>query len=649
MDTSPKSFDTEFPGLAASLASAYRIERELGRGGMGVVFLARDERLDRPVALKVLPPAIATQPTVRQRFLREARTAAQLAHPNIVPIYAADESGGFAYFVMAYIDGETLGQRVAALGRLEPAEVVRLLRDAAWALAYAHARGLVHRDVKPDNLMVERNTGRLVVTDFGIAHAPDSSPLTQAGLVMGSVHFMSPEQGAGDALDGRSDLYALGTVGFLLLSGQLPFEHDQASAVLVQRATRDAPPLRSVAPDVPPSIAAVIDGCLERDPDKRPPTGEALAELLERAWQQDAAALDANSSREQPPLSEDEAHRVWQRAAQLQAQAASRLESRTREQWALGGGRAGASSGSPAGNDPSGRGESAGGAIARHQPDAPPHAAAPDSSAFPVARVQAAAEEAGISRQYVAVALAELRAGREAGTALVTRTTGGEVAARVVLGPSPRAISVSRVFDHSPREVLAAMGIALQRPPCGLRLRETLGGHALYGGTLVFDLPVAEQVAGTGGMALTYGNFAWNRVRYQLWVKTLRAQLASAPGTSGQCEVTFTIEPPEGHAGSLGVAAALGGGGGMFGGLLGAVLVKKAVLVTLLGLPAALPLLGAGIVVGAFGHRLFYQHALRGAREELNKALDEVGRELMMEHMLGDPFGDPLVRKLPPR
>jgi len=621
----PRDTDSEFPGLAQALAGTYRIERELGRGGMGVVFLARDERLDRAVALKVLPPSLAANPTVRERFLREARTAAQLSHPNIVPIYSADEAGGWAYFAMAYIEGETLGERLASLGPLPGDEVVRLLRDAAWALAYAHARGVVHRDVKPDNLLLERASGRLVVTDFGIAHAPEASRLTQTGLVMGSVHFMSPEQGAGEALDGRSDLYSLGTVGFLLLSGRLPFEHEQAAAILVQRATRDAPALASAAPHVPASIAAVIDQCLVRDAALRPPTGEALAELLAQALR-DAEAANA-ISRPQPVLSETEANLVWRRAAQLQAEAAARLESRTREERALV--RAsGAPAGSEAGASSNGRDPSGG---------------------YRVSQVQAAAEEAGISRQFVSIALAEVEAdrGRQgAGGALVTRAAEPSRIARAFLGRAPRTISVSRVFDHSPREVLAAIGTALQRPPSGLRLRETIGGHALHGGVLVFDVPAMDAYSSSMG-AMPYGNYLWTWTRYQLWVKTLRMQLASVPGAPSRCEVTLTIEPPEGFTISLWESAGLGGMGGGLGALVGAILAKKAVLVTLLGLPSALPLLGAGLAVGAISNRLLYQYALREARAEMGKALDEVVRDLTRDLVFGNPFGDP-TPALPP-
>ncbi|MDF1504813.1 serine/threonine-protein kinase [Roseisolibacter sp. H3M3-2] len=286
------AFVGEFPALAAALAGQLRVLRELGRGGMGVVFLARDEPLDRLVALKVLPAALAAQPATRERFLREARTAARLAHPNVVPVYRADAAGGTAYFTMAFVDGESLADRLRDRGPLPAADAVPILRDVAYALAYAHARGVVHRDVKPENILLERATRRTLVTDFGIARPADGAGdaddtpaprLTQDGHVLGTVHYMSPEQVQGEPLDGRSDLYALGVVAYQLLSGRLPFEGMAAPGVLVAHATRPAPPLRQAAPHVPAALAAVVDGCLAKSPDARPASGEALADALSRA------------------------------------------------------------------------------------------------------------------------------------------------------------------------------------------------------------------------------------------------------------------------------------------------------------------------------------------------------------------------------
>src|SRR5688500_15425252 len=160
---------TEFLDLQAAVAGEYSLQRELGRGGMGIVYLARDVQLDRDVAIKVLPNDLAHTPAARERFLREARMAAGLSHPHIVPIHRVAEMGGFVFFVMSYVEGETLGERIRARGPLPPADATRIMREVAWALAYAHGRGIVHRDVKPDNIMLEARTGRALVTDFGTA------------------------------------------------------------------------------------------------------------------------------------------------------------------------------------------------------------------------------------------------------------------------------------------------------------------------------------------------------------------------------------------------------------------------------------------------------------------------------------------------
>jgi len=270
----------EFIALQQALLGRYSLERELGRGGMGIVFLARDVALDRLVAIKLLPPALAGRPGLKERFLREAQTAAKLSQPNIVPIHAVEEAAGLVYFVMSFIDGETLGERLRTRGALTPHDVARMLREVAWALGYAHGRGVVHRDVKPDNIMIERGTGRAVVMDFGIAAlAADAA----GGEVLGTVQYISPEQANGDPVDGRSDLYSLGVVAFLALTGRLPFEAADPASLLAMHITRPAPPVGSQAPGLPRRLAQAVDRCLAKQPADRFPDGEALAECVAEA------------------------------------------------------------------------------------------------------------------------------------------------------------------------------------------------------------------------------------------------------------------------------------------------------------------------------------------------------------------------------
>ena len=277
--------DTLFLDFQRALAGQYSIERELGRGGMGVVYLAREVRLDRPVAIKVLPPALAARGDLRERFLREARTAARLSHPNVVPIFRVDEAGEFVYFAMAFVDGETLGERIRGRGPVTPHEGARVLREVAWALAYAHRGGVVHRDVKPDNILLERGSGRALVSDFGIAWQTtgvDQGPAAGPSF-SGTPYFMSPEQALGEPVDGRSDLYSLGVVAYLMLSGRLPFEAATAQQAVAMSVTRDAPPLAAAAPGLPARLALAIDRCLARDPGARWPSAEAFAEALEQS------------------------------------------------------------------------------------------------------------------------------------------------------------------------------------------------------------------------------------------------------------------------------------------------------------------------------------------------------------------------------
>jgi serine/threonine-protein kinase len=275
--TSP-AIDATFVAFQQALAGRYSLERELGRGGMGVVYLAREVRLDRPVAIKLLPPELAAHAGLRERFLREAGTAARLSHPYIVPIHSVDDAGGFVYYVMAYVDGETLAQRVHARGPLPAQEVTRILREVAWALAYAHAQGVVHRDIKPANILLEHGTERAMVLDFGIARLANTSGDTDAGQVLGTPEYMSPEQACGEGLDGRSDLYALGVVGYYALTGSPPFT-GSPQEVLAQQVTKAPPPIAG-ARGVPRTLATAIEKCLAKDPTQRFATGEALADAL---------------------------------------------------------------------------------------------------------------------------------------------------------------------------------------------------------------------------------------------------------------------------------------------------------------------------------------------------------------------------------
>ncbi|MBK6489638.1 MAG: serine/threonine protein kinase [Gemmatimonadetes bacterium] len=301
--------------FAQSLDGQYQLVREIGRGGMGIVYLAHDLKLARPVAIKTLPYHLASDPLIRERFLREARTAAGLAHPSIVPVHRADELGDFVFFVMGYVDGESMAHHVREHGPYRPAALVPLLIDVASALGYAHARGVVHRDIKAENILLDASGRRAMVTDFGIARLAQSASLTQTGTVLGTVHYMSPEQVTGEDIDGRSDLYAFGVLAFFALTGHFPFESDTPSAVLVAHVTRPAPPIRSVAPTVPAPLAEVVDRLLAKSRESRFPDAEALVSALSAAGQ---AIPEQAPAASRVILSSVEANAIWERAALLQ-------------------------------------------------------------------------------------------------------------------------------------------------------------------------------------------------------------------------------------------------------------------------------------------------------------------------------------------
>ena len=277
------SVDSLFIAFQDAIAGRYSIDRELGRGGMGIVYLAREVHLDRMVAIKLLPPERSADPTLRTRFLQEARTAAKLSHPNIIPIHSVEDVSGFVFFVMAFVDGETLTARGRTRGPMSAAEGTRVIREVSWALAYAHGQGLVHRDVKPDNILIEAGTGRVLVADFGIASVAGAD---SDGPVSGTPEFMSPEAVLGKPVDARSDLYALGATAYYAFSGRLPIEGRTPTEVLAKHVSDAPAPLASHGLTVPRKVGALVDRCLAKDPAHRPDSADTLAEQLGVAVQQ---------------------------------------------------------------------------------------------------------------------------------------------------------------------------------------------------------------------------------------------------------------------------------------------------------------------------------------------------------------------------
>jgi serine/threonine-protein kinase len=283
------------PDLARRVADAlgpqYQLEGELGRGGMGIVFRARDTSLDRPVAVKVIHPDLVGHEGLARRFLDEARTIARLRHPNIVTVYSAGSSGDLLWYVMDEVPGETLRARLDREGALPPADVARITADLASALDAASAAGVVHRDVKPDNILLEEGTGRPLLADFGIARAMEANrtdPRTALGVAIGTPTYMSPEQAAGDEVDARSDLYSLGVVAYEMLTGKPPFQGPQRMVVSQHLSQRPAP-IRKSRPEVSPVVADAIMRALEKNPSERWQTGEEfgkaiLGESTSRPW-----------------------------------------------------------------------------------------------------------------------------------------------------------------------------------------------------------------------------------------------------------------------------------------------------------------------------------------------------------------------------
>jgi predicted Ser/Thr protein kinase len=595
------------PGLAVSFETV----RLLGTGGMGAVWLVRDRFLDRLVALKVLL-ADEANADERERFLREARTSARLEHPHIIDVYRADETDGVVWFSMRYINGESLGDRLRERRTLAVSELLRILREVAWGLAYAHARGVVHRDIKPDNILLDRDSGRAVLTDFGIARdAGAASSLTQHGNVLGSVHYMSPEQATGEDVDGRSDLYALGCVAYHALVGAPPFD-GSAQSVLVAHVTKPLPSLASAAPHLPPSIVAVVERCLAKDPAQRFASADALAAAF------DAALLEAEANERAEAdaapggvLSETDALAVWQRAAQLQAEAAHRMErTATLKPVAV--------------LD----------ATTASATDAPL-----DSGQFRVRDVEAAAVEAGISRQYVALALAEVRT-RGAGEAIM-RPSSEEEDRRITLfmGTADRALSVSRVIPGAPKSVLAALGQVFTTPPRGLQLVDTVNGHPLDGGILRFRMP-RFTAAYTNPFTALSKDKALNYRLEQIELFDLNVTLqvrgsAAAPA----CEVIITGDLRPGLLRNLTVDYAMMGGAGLLA-LVGAVAgtAKSMGALTPWAFAMGAMAMGAATFSCFVWYRWLFRQALEKAGEELGVLLQSVEQQVNTQRLFsGEP------------
>lgn len=274
---------SDSPGSIGRFAR-YEIHQILGRGGMGIVMEATDTSLGRRCAVKVLAPELATSAAARKRFSREAKSAAAVVHPHVVPIQTVDEHEGLPYLVMPVVDGPSLQQRVDRDGPLSLIETVRIVSQIADGLAAAHEQGLVHRDIKPANVLLENGVERVQITDFGLARAVDDASMTRSGVIAGTPQYMSPEQAHGDSIDHRSDLFSLGSVIHFMLSGRSPFRAETTMGVL-NRIGNDQPrSLRQINPDVPEWVDVIVARLLSKDPDLRYQSSSEVAELL-TAWQ----------------------------------------------------------------------------------------------------------------------------------------------------------------------------------------------------------------------------------------------------------------------------------------------------------------------------------------------------------------------------
>ena len=270
------------------LSGRYRLESKLGSGGMSTVYLARDETLERWVAAKVLHREISDQPDQLERFRREARAVAQVSHPNVVAVIDAGEDGGRPYIVFEYVDGETLKQRIDHAGKLPLDEAAAYAIEVGRGLGAAHQRRLVHRDVKPQNVLIDAE-GRAKVTDFGIARELEQDGLTKTGRVLGTTDYVSPEQAMGQPVDARSDIYSLGVLLYEMLTGEVPFEAETLVGVAMKHVNEKLPDVQRKRPEVSAALAAVVERATHKKPEKRYPDMSAMLADLEAALEVEVA------------------------------------------------------------------------------------------------------------------------------------------------------------------------------------------------------------------------------------------------------------------------------------------------------------------------------------------------------------------------
>ncbi len=289
---------SELEMVRQALQEEYEIIKELGRGGMAIVFQAREKHLDREVAVKILPFSLAFDKEFVERFQREARTAAKLEHPYIIPIYRVGKAGRVIYFVMKFLRGLSLSEILQERGAMPPEEIRSFLKQTAGALGYAHQNGIVHRDIKPDNIMFDEMR-HAILTDFGIAKAASGTRLTGTGMSIGTPHYMSPEQARAQSLDGRSDIYSLGVVAYQCLTGQVPYDGEDAFSIGYKHIMEELPIPQLNTPDQR-SLFEVVQQMMAKDPDERFPTADQLVAVLEGRPTAQVAVSHAQSMSDLP-------------------------------------------------------------------------------------------------------------------------------------------------------------------------------------------------------------------------------------------------------------------------------------------------------------------------------------------------------------